>query len=155
MKIRLWATIVILAVALLAGAGCKSSTSGGMSAGTVKAVLQSVVTTFELAMLELAPKWDSTKFAADASDIINKWQVGTSWQKNIVGLLPTLSADAATAIPQCNDSQKCKNLVAILTNGINSVVADLNGQLSKARYKSKAEYAEDWNAEAPVGAGLQ
>ena len=152
--------IPLLAAALLFGVvGCgTSTTSGGVSGTTVKAILQSAATSLETALTLLNVNWATTKFDQDVNATIAAWQVGANWKAQVISLLGPVSADVSTI--ECGSNTKCQSLITIFQGAIQSIIADLGGTATKAgkrklpRYDSYAQFKTAWDAEAPAGAQL-
>lgn len=127
---------------------------------TIKILLQTAAVAFEAAMVAENPAgWNGPKFNADINNTINAWQVGATWQQNVINLLGPVSADISL-ITGC--SAKCQNLISIFTGAVQTVIADLQTQQPgtkanlrvKPEYDSWAAYRQDWNREAPSTAQL-
>jgi hypothetical protein len=102
--------------------------------------------------------WNSAKFDADINATIAAWQVGATWQQNVISTLGPVSADISL-ITGC--SAKCQSLIAIFSGAVQTVIADLQAQQgtsattkASVKYDSWDSYRVAWNREAPAEAQL-
>jgi len=148
--------LVLIALTIGLSTGCKNNQP--LNPQTVKILLQTAAVTFEAAIVVTNPNWNQAKFDADINATIAAWQVGATWQQNVINLLAPVSADIAL-IPNCDN--KCQALVTVFGGAIQTVIADLQAQQGtptkaslKPKYASWAEYREAWNPIAPQGKQL-
>jgi len=145
--------ILIVLTALLSVGLLSSCGKGNVNPVVTKQLVVNTLTTFVNAEKIINPGWSGGVLLADIQSIANNWQVGATWQVNVISALQQFSADA-NAIPGC--SVDCEVAVLALNLGIDSYEIWLQNQLPTlagaalvkakvATYHNYAGFRDDWN----------